>query len=571
MRFALRTLVPGCVAVILSLAIAAMLTGLAAAQTPETKGAAAAPAGATQPAPATPPQGETPTAPLGASENLGGGEAGPQALLDKGEAALKSGDFTTALGAFNEAWRAAEQTPGAEGILARPKAIFGRARALVGMKNFNAALKDLDSILLDDQNNVPAMIARGMIRLEQEQPEDAQKDFQKAVDLDFTNTAALFGLGKSLAMQGKVQTAQDSIAPLSSVIAADPKNAEAYRFRGLSYSALYKNKQALEDLQHAIELNPDDYESLFTLGIVHLRHEDYRAAVDEIGKAIEHYKPKPGHEDEPYFQGYLTRAATFIELGKTLKDPAAQKAAYKSAVDESQKLIDKLEEKNPRHRTILAAILFNRGVAERMLGEIGTAIRTLTKAIENRTTGEPDESTNGFLNDAYFRRGICFHLIGEDRMAINDFESAAHLVYDDPRSNLWEGISYAKLGDYQEAKRAYGDAIAASDRYTPAYFNRALAYMRTGEYQKSIADFDQALRIDPTNAEYYYMRGIAYEQMRETQKAADSFASAIEFDNTHAGAYRHMADALQSLGRTELVNQYRQKADQLSAQQKKTQ
>jgi len=155
-------------------------------------------------------------------------------------------------------------------------------------------------------------------------------------------------------------------------------------------------------------------------------------------------------------------------------------------------------------------------------------------------------------------------------MAINDFEASAHLD-PDPRSNLWEGISYAKLGDYHEALRAYGDAIAASDRYTPAYYNRGLSYMMLGEYPKAIESFNEALRLDPTNAQYYYMRGIAYEQRREFQKAADSYASAIEFDKGHAKAYRHMADALQRLGRTELVDQYRQKADQLSAAQKKAQ
>jgi len=267
-------------------------------------------------------------------------------------------------------------------------------------------MKDLDTgILLDDPNNLPALLLHGMIRLDLEQPEDALRDFQKVVDVDFNNQAALFGLGKALAMLGR---AQDAIQPLTTVITANPKNAEAYRFRGLSYSALYKNKQALDDLQHAIELNPDDYESLFTLGIVHLRHEDYQAAVDEFGKAIEHYKPKAGHEDEPYYRGYLTRAATYIELGKAAKDPQAQKAAYQAAVKESQKLIDMLEEKNPVHKAPLAAILFNRGVAERMLGDIGSAIRTITKAIDLKTTTEPDETTNPFLNDAYFRRGICF-------------------------------------------------------------------------------------------------------------------------------------------------------------------
>jgi tetratricopeptide (TPR) repeat protein len=254
----------------------------------------------------------------------------------------------------------------------------------------------------------------------------------------------------------------------------------------------------------------------------------------------------------------------YIELGKNSKDPAAQKTAYKEAYDTAEKVAKQLDEKNPAHVKAMAAALYSRGIAERMLGQLGTAIRTLTHAIELRTTASPDEATGPYLADAYFRRGICFHLIGEDKMAISDFETAAHLTNNDPRASLWEGFTYAKLGDYQQALRSYGDAIAASDRYTPAYYNRALAYMMMGNYKKAVADFDDAIRLDPTNAEYYFKRGIAYEQLSETQKAADSFSAAIEFNKDHAGAYRHIVDDLEKLGRTELAAQYREKAAKLA-------
>jgi tetratricopeptide (TPR) repeat protein len=314
-------------------------------------------------------------------------------------------------------------------------------------------------------------------------------------------------------------------------------------------------------------LNPDEYESYFSLGVLYLRTEDYKGAVDQFGKAIEHFKPKPGQEDQPFLQGYLTRASAYIELGKAAKkDSPEQKAAYQASFDEAQKIIKQLDEKNPGHTKGVAAALYTRGIAERMLGQLGTAVRTLTHAIELRSNASPDDSTGPFLADAYLRRGICFNLIGEDKMAISDFETAAHLSSGDPRANLWEGFTYAKLGDYQQALRAYGDAIAASDRYTYAYYNRGLAYMMMGNYKKAIADFDDAIRLEPVNAEYYFKRGLAYQQLGDQQKASESFSAAIEFDKTHAGAHRHMAEVLAQLGRPELATQYRQKADQLAPQ-----
>lgn len=562
MRFAIRTLLPIFAVAVSAIVTTVSLSGRAAGQNTDSRGAAA-PSASAAPASTTQPSGAAPESTAAAPAPAG--EANAHDLLEKGKAALQANDYVAAATAFSAAKTAAEQTPGLEGIQARSDAIVGHGLAMAGLKEYTAALSDYDSIIVDEPNNLIALISRGQARLEVGRVEDALSDYQKVLQLDLTNAQALFGTGKALEQLGR---SDEAIMPLTRAIAADPKNAEAYRLRGRAYSDLFKNKQAIEDLQQAIQLDPNDFEAYFALGVARLRSEDYQDAIDQFGKAIEHYKPKSGQEDQPFLQGYLTRAAAYIELGKIAKDPAAQKAAYQAAADEAQKIVTQLDAKNPGHAKALAAAFFTRGIAERMLGQIGTAIRTLTQAIDLRTKASPDDATNTYLNDVYFRRGICFLLIGEDKMAISDFQAAAHLILDDPRANLWEGFCYAKMGKYHEALRAYGDAIAASDRYTPAYYNRALAYMMLADYEKAIADFNDAIRLEPANAEYYFKRGVAYEMLGDNQKASESFAAAIEFDNTHAQAYRHMADVLQRLGRSELATQYRQYADQLAPPKK---
>ena len=88
--------------------------------------------------------------------------------------------------------------------------------------------------------------------------------------------------------------------------------------------------------------------------------------------------------------------------------------------------------------------------------------------------------------------------------------------------------------------------------------------MKLGQYDKAVADFNEAIRLNPTEAEHYFKRGLAYKELRELEKASNSFASAIEKNDEHAGAYRHMALTQQALGRTELANEYRQKAEALA-------
>jgi tetratricopeptide (TPR) repeat protein len=92
--------------------------------------------------------------------------------------------------------------------------------------------------------------------------------------------------------------------------------------------------------------------------------------------------------------------------------------------------------------------------------------------------------------------------------------------------------------------------------------------MNLGEYDKAVADFNDAIRLEPANAEHYFKRGVAYERLNDHEKAAASFASAIEFNDKHAAAYRHMASTMQTLGRSELANEYRQKAESLGPAKK---
>ncbi|MEX2316264.1 MAG: tetratricopeptide repeat protein [Pirellulales bacterium] len=438
--------------------------------------------------------------------------------------------------------------------------LTGQGRALAGMDEQLAALDAFKKAMETNADFPPALIARGEMWLDAGWPDRALPDFMKALEGQRFNPAALFGLGKAYVLiasspGGDPDGYAQGIRPLTRVIdqGVSPKLAEALRLRGIAYSGLFKPDKALADIEKSLQLNADDHETYFAHAIAKLRTEDYAGAIDELTKTIEHYKPKKGHEEDVYAQGPAVKASTYIELGKKAPDEASRKAAYQASIEESQKLYEKFDEKNPFTARERAGILVTRGIGERMLGQMDRAIRTFSQALE----------ANPALGEAYFRRGICLQQIGENKMAISDFRQAAIINYDDPRGNLWEGFVYAKLGDYYEAIRAYGDAIAASDRYTPAYVNRGLAYMMLGDYEKAVADFNDALRIEPTNGDYFFKRGVAYVQLAQLDKASESLVSAIEFDPTHREAYRYMADVMQRLGHADLAEQYRKKGAEL--------
>jgi tetratricopeptide (TPR) repeat protein len=482
----------------------------------------------------------------------------PQELLDKGQEALKTGDFPTALQAFDALARNGERGVDQQSFLQRLAGYTGRGQALASMKEYDAAIEEFKLALDLEENFIPALLARGQMYLDIGNPENysvALADFQKVVKAQRGNPAAQFGLGKALTLTGNYQPA---IGPLTRFIEAQPENAEAYRLRGTAYASTYKMKEALDDLNKSLQLNPDDYETYVTLGALDFRNEDYKGATDNFAKAIELYKPKDPEDELPFVQGHLSRASAFIEMGKKLAEPEEKRKAYLAATQEAEKVLAQVDSKNPYYASVRASALYSRGLGERMQGDLQKAVQTFSEAIE----------LNPDLAEAYYRRGICYHYLNDDQLAITDFVESANINFNDPRAKLWEGFTHAKMGDFQEAIRAYGDALAASDRYTPAFLNRGLAYMALGEYEKALADFNDAVRLEPTNPDYYFNRGMAFEALRNNEKAAESFASAIEFNNNHAAAYRHLADTMQQLGRNDVAAQYRKRASELEPPKK---
>lgn len=478
-----------------------------------------------------------------------------QRMLKEGEEALKSGDFATAMERYDLLIRVFKQQFQTQVFL--PIVYTGRGQAFVGQEDLEAALADFKAALDQEPNHVPALVARGKLYLDQGATDLALADFQLALEQDRRNIEALFGIGKAYVLLGGPQQA---IKPLTAAITANDQNAEAYRLRAQAYAGVGKNEEAHADIEKSLSINPDDHETYLALATILLREEKFDDAVQALEDSIQRYKPKDPESKEPFAQGFLTKAATILEAAKAAPEEETKQKAYEAALAECDKLLELIDD-SPIYAQIRSATEYRRGVALRLMGRYGDAITALTEAI----------NLNPDLAEAYFKRGICFYNIGEDHLAVLDFKHAGNIEYTDPRPRLWEGFAYAKLGEYHEAIRCYGQALVESDRYVPAYVNRGLAYMMLGENDKALADFNAAVRLEPAEWTHYFKRGMVYERMGDNQKAADSFVNAIRFFDKYPPAYRHAADNLSRVGRSELASEYRSKAAELEAEQKKAQ
>jgi tetratricopeptide (TPR) repeat protein len=103
---------------------------------------------------------------------------------------------------------------------------------------------------------------------------------------------------------------------------------------------------------------------------------------------------------------------------------------------------------------------------------------------------------------------------------------------------------------YDEASKEFTKAInLAPDDYT-AYFNRGVAYYHLGKYDEVVHDFTEVIRLYPKNHAAYNLRGIAYFEQGKLDDAIRDYSKAIELNPGYAKAYNNRAIAYMRQGKT---------------------
>ena len=78
-----------------------------------------------------------------------------------------------------------------------------------------------------------------------------------------------------------------ALEKLNEVIAMRPEFAEAWNRRGDAFVALGDDERALADYSHTIELNPYQFGTLESCGLIWLERSEYRKAADYFRRALE--------------------------------------------------------------------------------------------------------------------------------------------------------------------------------------------------------------------------------------------------------------------------------------------
>ena len=160
----------------------------------------------------------------------------------------------------------------------RPVDYLGRAVAYIALRNYDAAIADLDSALTDNPEFTVALMARGAACIAR----------AKADEASASSVSEAPGSDEALLAARKSEAASaHAIADFDAALRLNPRLIYAWFDKGNIYYEMDDFTSALQCFTEAIDISPDFGEAYFNRGLTYLRIGNKAQAFDDLSKAGE--------------------------------------------------------------------------------------------------------------------------------------------------------------------------------------------------------------------------------------------------------------------------------------------
>ncbi len=280
--------------------------------------------------------------------------------------------------------------------------------------------------------------------------EPAEKEYEKALDLDEVNILARINQSYALYKIGEKESA---LAKLTQIIIEDPNNAFAYYVKGKIHKEALEYELAINEYEKVVELIPQNDKLISELAQLYQDNEQFI-------KATETYIKLGKLKSSPYildnFLAYRESAACYLNLG----DYYSNVGNFEQAVTAYNKATQFSEDKRS-----IAIAYYRLGLIELKGEEYEKAIRE--KVLSQKTYP----------------------------LYIKDF-TFDHFA----QAFIEMGDMHYNAGDLPEAHKNYELALQLADSnyiLSEAHYKLGLAYYRSEDYENAVREGEVALSLNP--------------------------------------------------------------------------
>ena len=341
-----------------------------------------------------------------------------------------------------------------------------RGKLLRKLKRFRPALNDFTQATKLRDLDPNAWFFKGLAFVDLHDPAGAVKAFEEAKsrNLDPNSLQVIQRLGNSYYASGKKLVDQESygaaVDSLTGAILIDPRNIDAWYFRGIGNLAQKDVLSAIEDFTQVVTLSPNHALGFYQRGLSYLQNKQYKEAAQDFSNA--------GGLDPNLLDAHLKAGEAYGKLQR-----------YPEALNAFERALS-LDKNNAR-------VFYEMGNMYAFQDNYSEALKSYKQAIRKQKN----------YPEAYFRRGELFLEMEDLSAAKNDFSQAIKMQPEFPMAYLERGRIYHHMeGKLKEAITDYSLALKYRSNYLPAILERGEAYYSAQSYSNALEDLQRAVDLD---------------------------------------------------------------------------
>jgi len=112
-----------------------------------------------------------------------------------------------------------------------------------------------------------------------------------------------------------------------------------------------------------------------------------------------------------------------------------------------------------------------------------------------------------------------------------------------------KGYALYDQGKYDEAAKAYDEAIRLDPNNADTWYNKGLALYDQGKYDEATKAYDEAIRLDPNNADTWNNKGNSLSHLGKYDDAINAYDEATRLDPNDAYAWYNKGNSLYDQGK----------------------
>ncbi|MGH8547690.1 MAG: XrtA/PEP-CTERM system TPR-repeat protein PrsT [Methylococcales bacterium] len=493
-------------------------------------------------------------------------ENSADAWLILGEVARAGGDHADAIANFDKA------------LAVNPDflpAKLARAASYIGLRNFDAAEKDLDQVSKAAGDVPVALYLQGAIDFERKAYGDAESALNKVVSVVPDHWPSLLLLGTIAYHKNQLESAYSY---LSRYVNGVPGYLPAIKLLAATTLRLQQTRETIELIESVRAQAPDDPQLLALLGSAYIEQGNYDKATELLSKAAE-IAPDAAAIRTQLALSYLGTGSfdqavgelqTAVDLGKDLSQAdlmlvltLIRQKKFDAAVDEGLKLFAKQPE-NPVSANLLGAAYYGKGDED-------SARKYWTRALEIQpdfiaaatNLAKLEIARKNFDAAAAWYQRILKHHSGNIN-ALLGLAELARMQKKTDEVRKWMDLASKEnpddlqhrmiLADYllsqrdvAGAKRIVDELKSSHPEDLPVLAKSGVIQFVAGEYESAVTTFQGLVNKHPENPELRYLLGQSLFKTGSNQKAKQEWEQVLNSNS----AYFPAATALVQLALNE--------------------